>query len=86
MTAGPDGNIWFNEEGGKIGKITPAGVVIEFPVPTTTETPSSITAGADGNLWFTVDTQYYDNKQLRGDWKIAIGETKRASCKSGSFR
>jgi hypothetical protein len=32
VTAGPDGNIWFTEANGhKIGRITPAGVMTEFP-------------------------------------------------------
>jgi len=56
ITAGPDGNIWFTVGGaGRIGRITPSGVV--------TETSSGggfvwlsaygITSGPDGNLWFT---------------------------------
>jgi streptogramin lyase len=36
-----------------IGRITTAGVVTEFPVPTANSEPSAITAGPDGNLWFT---------------------------------
>ena len=37
ITAGPDGNIWFTEENGnRIGRITPGGVITEF------------TAGLDG--------------------------------------
>ena len=32
ITAGPDGNLWFTEFGvGKIGRITTAGTVTEFP-------------------------------------------------------
>ena len=35
ITAGPDGNLWFTEDfGNKIGRITPAGVITEFPIPT----------------------------------------------------
>src|SRR5262249_32273324 len=30
ITAGPDGNLWFTEGVGKIGRITLAGVVTEF--------------------------------------------------------
>src|SRR5262249_52870362 len=31
MTRGPDGNLWFTESlAGKIGRITPAGVITEF--------------------------------------------------------
>src|SRR5260370_40489576 len=33
ITTGPDGNVWFTEiAGNKIGKITPAGVITEFPL------------------------------------------------------
>jgi virginiamycin B lyase len=55
ITAGPDGNLWFTEGIGKIGRITPAGVITEFTVPTTGSGPDGITAGPDGNLWFTED-------------------------------
>ncbi len=54
ITTGPDGNIWFTEEQGWIGRMTPAGVLTEFPLPTTGAEPTAITAGPDGNLWFTV--------------------------------
>jgi hypothetical protein len=54
ITAGPDGNLWFTEEiGDKIGRITTAGAITEFPVPAAGSMPFYITAGPDGNLWFT---------------------------------
>src|SRR6185312_16019385 len=35
MAKGSDGNFWFTEQtGNRIGRITPQGNVIEFPVPT----------------------------------------------------
>ena len=50
---GPDGNLWFTEfNGNKIGRITPAGVVTEFTIPTANSGPIGIAAGSDGNLWF----------------------------------
>src|SRR5262245_6266573 len=56
ITTGPDGNVWFTEQAGpKIGRITPAGVVTEFPISEAGSHPSSpkaICAGPDGNLWF----------------------------------
>src|SRR5438105_2634421 len=54
ITAGPDGNLWFTENGGgRIGKITPAGVVTEYSAGNTAESgPGGIRAGTDGNLWF----------------------------------
>jgi hypothetical protein len=54
IAAGPDGNVWFTErEGNAIGRITPAGAITEFPVPTPSSWPWRIAAGPDGNLWFT---------------------------------
>ncbi|HEX9149352.1 MAG TPA: hypothetical protein VF958_09350, partial [Thermoanaerobaculia bacterium] len=64
--AGSDGNLWFTENGntnlaelGRIGRITPAGVITEFPIPTPESQPIDIAAGPDGNLWF---TESYANK------------------------
>ena len=53
LAAGPDGNIWFSEfNASKIGRITPQGVITEFPLPRPNSGPGDITAGADGNMWF----------------------------------
>ena len=53
IAAGPDGNIWFTEEGArKVVKVTPSGSFTEYPIPSGYEGPESITAGPDGNLWF----------------------------------
>ena len=43
----------YRGSGNKIGRITTAGVVTEYPVPTAGSYPGSITAGPDGALWFT---------------------------------
>jgi streptogramin lyase len=60
ITAGPDGNLWFTLDGtdtsSKIGRITPSGVITEFPFPSPSNDYlylSGITKGPDGNLWFT---------------------------------
>jgi len=54
IISGPDGNLWFLEQNGnRIGKITPTGAITEYPVPTLNSRPSEITSGPDGNLWFT---------------------------------
>jgi streptogramin lyase len=54
ITVGPDHNLWFTESiGNKIGKITPAGVITEYPINIAKSDPIGITTGADGNLWFT---------------------------------
>jgi streptogramin lyase len=57
ITVGPDGAIWFTENGAfKIGRITTGGVFSEYPTtsrgPVTG--PEFIAAGPDGNLWFTM--------------------------------
>jgi streptogramin lyase len=65
IAAGPDGALWFAENGsavpnqpvivGKIGRITTAGAFTEFPVPALSGPlagPISIVAGPDGALWF----------------------------------
>jgi virginiamycin B lyase len=50
IVAGPDGNLWFTELYGRIGRITPSGVVTEFKgLP---QLLGGIAAGPDGALWF----------------------------------
>jgi virginiamycin B lyase len=52
ITRGPDGNLWFTEfNGDHIGRITPAGKLSGFPLPTPLFT-QGVTAGPDGNVWF----------------------------------
>ncbi len=65
ITAGSDGNLWFNEEAGvcnppiicgatfdEIGRITPSGTVLAgYPIATSSNV-QSLTAGVDGNVWF----------------------------------
>jgi len=61
IIVGPDGNLWFTEQGavgghlspGQIGRITPDGFITEFTTPTPFSNPAGITVGGDGNLWFT---------------------------------
>ena len=54
IASGPDGNLWFTELAGRIGRITTAGVVTEFSAGITTGSqPVGIASGPDGNLWFT---------------------------------
>jgi streptogramin lyase len=53
ITVGSDGNLWFTEKNAsKIGRITTAGVLTEFALPSG-RAPQQITLGSDGNLWFT---------------------------------
>lgn len=54
ITVGPDGNLWFTDSGtNAIGRLTPAGDVVEYPIPTPDSVPWGIAAGWDGNLYFT---------------------------------
>lgn len=59
IATGSDGNLWFTESTGNVGRSTPRGNIIEFPVPASaqsedgTSSPEVIVAGPDRNLWFT---------------------------------
>jgi streptogramin lyase len=59
ITTGTDGNLWFSEYSGTIGRITPGGQITEFPIaahPGDYQYGSgnfSIASGPDGNIWFT---------------------------------
>lgn len=50
-TVGPDGNVWFAEEAGKIGRLTLDGALTEFRIPSRNRA-FSVVVGPDGNLWF----------------------------------
>jgi streptogramin lyase len=79
ITAGPDGNLWFaeaypgvNADGesrtfGRIGRITPKGVITEFSAGITPgSSVGGITAGPDANLWFTEDAVDADRRAVIG--------------------
>ena len=62
ITAGPDGDLWFvetaydgrgNPTSAAIARMTPDGVITEFPVSATAGAFLGIAAGPDGNIWFT---------------------------------
>ena len=49
VAAGPDGNLWFTENA-HIGRLTPAGDITEFALPTTNTAyyaPAALVAGPD---------------------------------------
>lgn len=53
IVPGPDGNLWFTEAGTeRIGRITPAGAITEFPIGSR---PTDLVAGHDGNIWYATD-------------------------------
>ena len=55
IVAGPDGNLWFTENGlNRIGHMTPEGAVgPEVVVPSPSTFPDGIAVGPDANIWFT---------------------------------
>lgn len=59
ITLGPDGNFWFTESklngNARIGRITPNGVVTEYPITTAASTAIAIVSGG-GALWFSWST------------------------------
>ena len=53
ITAGPDGNLWFTDEYGRIGTINlTTDAITEYRFSCSIG-PAGITTGLDGNLWFT---------------------------------
>src|SRR5450631_240507 len=51
LALGSDGNVWFTDPKNlKVGRMTPSGAVVEYPV---SDPPTTIAGGPDGNLWFT---------------------------------
>jgi len=55
IVAGPDGDLWFTENGlNRIGHMTTAGVFKpEAVVPRSSTFPEGIAVGSDANIWFT---------------------------------
>ena len=52
LVTGPDGNLWFTSQHGSVGKVTTAGAITVYPVPTSNG-GGIPAAGPDGNVWFT---------------------------------
>jgi streptogramin lyase len=50
ITVGPDGALWFTENGG-IGRISTSGEITEYPLPAN-HGGIGITSGPDGRVWF----------------------------------
>jgi virginiamycin B lyase len=53
VLSGPDGNVWFTDNAGKIGSVTPNGSVTEFAVPRYGYKAYKIIAAPDATFWFT---------------------------------
>ncbi len=53
IALGPDGAMWFTQDGPRIGRIDASGVSTEIPIPTVAY---DIALGSDGNLWVTTSS------------------------------
>jgi len=51
VSPGPDGNVWVTDFGGKVARVTPAGVADPFDIPG--DGAWDIVVGPDNNLWYT---------------------------------
>jgi streptogramin lyase len=53
IVAGPDGNLWFSDAAGAIGRVTPHGTIVEFPLAASSSTPqpAGIAAAAGHGIW-----------------------------------
>jgi streptogramin lyase len=53
ITTDANGNVWYVElTGNQLDRITPAGVITTFAIPTAGSSSYSLANGPDGNLWF----------------------------------
>lgn len=76
IAEGPDGDMWFTDVGQNkedenfVGRVTPAGRFVEFPIPNRAagveSTPTSIAAGPGGEMWFTEATGAIGRISLTG--------------------
>jgi streptogramin lyase len=75
IVTGPDGNLWFTENGSPnaLGRISPdsPNTITEFSIPS-----AEITKGPDGNLWFTQIEQSV--------WRMTIADCDR--CVAGKLK
>ena len=53
LTPGPDGDVWFADQEGGLGKVAPDGTVTRFDLRTTPDLDEPLTFDADDNLWTT---------------------------------
>ena len=68
IVAGPEGALWFTAgPPDQVGRITTAGLITEFPLPTGSEA-GQIVVGSDGNLWVAAPgTDSIDRVTTAGD-------------------
>ena len=51
ITRGPDGAMWYTEQSGLIGRVTPAGAVTQLALPGAGSNPNGIAAGPAQTIW-----------------------------------
>ena len=67
ITAGSDSNLWFLEDNnGSVARVTPAGVVTEFPLVAQAYL-RDITSACDGNLWIAQAEEDHSTSQI---WRV----------------
>ena len=52
IAPGLDGNLWYTAPNAVVGRITPAGVATEYPLPGGASEPLGLTVGPDAGIWF----------------------------------
>ncbi len=67
MVVGPDGALWFTDFfSNRIGRLTTAGAITEYPLSSSLAGPLGIAAGPDGALWFAEGGSPYDETHQIG--------------------
>ena len=77
VTAGPDGRIWFTQQGppGRVARVNGDGTVTELtggvtPGFSANATPTDITTGPDGRIWFTEQAPPGRVARVNGDGSV----------------
>jgi streptogramin lyase len=68
ITSGPDGALWFAENGA-IGRITTDGTLHQFPLTIPGATAQAITSGRVGSIWFDQEVNDVNDSGYEG-WSI----------------
>ena len=89
ITAGADGAMWFVElsgsmdgmqpDGGRLGRITLAGRITEFQIPSKSPSPINIAVGPDRHIWFTQGTKVVRASAAGEFAEVELGQGSRGS-------
>ena len=89
ITAGADGAMWFVElsgsmdgmqpDGGRLGRITLAGRITEFQMPSKSPSPINIAVGPDRHIWFTQGTKVVRASAAGEFAEVELGQGSRGS-------